>query len=229
MTTGRRNNNRKTMIMVIVVVLLVLLACGCIAAIGISWYWMSSDTDTQALYDSIALTQQARSTNTTPIPPGMTPQSGVSSNETGGSDACLTGVFPGKTTRDEVINLWGTPLGEEQEWTFNTLFYQSPLKGQYNTVYLENQVVSYISIVLSGDSPKSWLEVKAKFGEPAHTAYTTYIQGSRYYGYPTLGIAFIADQRLDYVYIQDCFVPMTLEEYITSRANSLPTEDPFNK
>lgn len=229
MTTAPRNNNRKTVIIIIVVALLALLACACILAIGMGWYLTSSDSETEALNIKIKLTQQAMNQITTPIQPGITPQAGSITQGSSGSDACLTGVFPGKTTRDEVLGLWGTPLSEQQEGNYNTLFYQSPIKGQPNTVYLENQVVTYVSVVRGGGQPESWAEVKAKYGEPEHQAFTTYIQDSRYFGYPAQGLAFVADETLDMAYIQDCFVPLTLDEYLTKWGSNLLTEDPFTQ
>lgn len=147
----------------------------------------------------------------------------------GGDAACLPGIFPGTTTRDEVVALLGDPLAVEPEGGIETLLYASPLRGQFNSIALQNQVVALVSIVLGEDNPQAWSDVKAQYGEPAHTAFSNYLQWSMTYVYPDRGLAFVADEGLDAVFIRDCFVPMSLEDYMNTWGKSLPAEDPFTK
>jgi len=123
--------------------------------------------------------------------------------------------------------LWGDPVATQQEGSYEALKYASPLKGQNNTVYLLNQVVDWVNIVLAEDNPLTWSAVKAQYGEPAYTAYSDYLQGSRNYAFPEQGLNFIADDELDIVFIQECFVPMSLEDYGNAYGIFLPQEDPL--
>lgn len=141
--------------------------------------------------------------------------------------ACLAGIFPGATTRDALVALLGEPLAVEPEGNLETLLYASPLGGQFNSIVIQNQVVGLVSIMVSEDNPLAWSAVKAQYGEPVHTAYSNYLQGSMTYIYPDQGLAFVASQGPDVVFIQECFVPMALEDYMNTWGSSLPAEDPF--
>jgi len=141
--------------------------------------------------------------------------------------ACLAGIFPGTTTRDEVVALLGEPLAVEPEGDLENMLYASPLRAQFNSIVIQNQVVALVSIMVGEDNPLSWSAVKAQYGEPAHTAYSNYLQWSMTYIYPDRGLAFVAAQGPDVVFIQECFVPMTLEDYMNTWGKSLPAENPF--
>lgn len=142
---------------------------------------------------------------------------------------CLAGVIPGQTNRDEVITLWEEPAATQQEGGYEALQYASHLRGQYHTVYLQNQVVEWVSTVLTEDNPLTWSAVKAQYGEPAHTAYSDYLEGSRNLAFPEQGLNFIADPELDIIFIQECFVPLSLEDYMRAYGDFLPKENPFTK
>lgn len=145
------------------------------------------------------------------------------------SDSCLKGIFPGKTTRIEVLTLLGNPLGMKQVGGQETMFYVSAIYGQLNSIVVQNDVVTLVSAVQAEGSIPIWSEVKAQFGEPAHTAYTNYSEGSMIFAFPERGLSFIADETMDVVFIQKCFIPMSLDNYMLAYGNFLPTEDPFNK
>jgi len=145
----------------------------------------------------------------------------------GAQAACLAGIFPGTTTRDEAVALLGEPLGVVPEGDLETLLYASPLPRQYNSIVVQNQVVALVSVVLGEDNPQAWSAVQAQYGEPAHTTYSNYMEGSMTYIYPDQGLAFVAAQESDAVFIRECFVPMTLADYMSTWGSSLPTEDPF--
>lgn len=154
---------------------------------------------------------------------------GPTQQGSGALAACLAGIFPGTTTRDEVVALLGEPLAVEPEGDLETLLYASPLRGQFNSIVLQNQVVALVSIVPGEDNPLAWSAVKAQYGEPAHTAYSNYLQGSMTYIYPDQGLAFVASQESDVVFIRECFVPLPLEDYMNTWGKSLPAENPFTK
>ncbi len=141
--------------------------------------------------------------------------------------ACLPGIIPGTTTRDQLVSLLGEPLAVEPEGAFEDMLYSSPSQGQFNSVYIQDGVVVLVSIVTAGDSPLAWSAVEAQYGEPAHTTYSYYLQSAMTYIYPERGLAFIASQAPDIVYIRQCFAPMALDDYMTTWGQSLPAEDPF--
>ena len=141
--------------------------------------------------------------------------------------ACLAGIFPGTTTRDEVVTLLGEPLAVELEGDLETLLYASPLNAQFNSIVVQNQAVALVSIVLGEETPLAWSAVQAQYGEPTHTAYSNYLQGSMTYIYPDQGLAFVASQASDVVFVRECFIPMPLEDYMNTWGSSLPAEDPY--
>jgi outer membrane protein assembly factor BamE (lipoprotein component of BamABCDE complex) len=147
----------------------------------------------------------------------------------GASAACLAGILPGMTTRDEVVALLGEPLAVEPEGDLEYMLYASPFRGKFNSVVIKNQVVVSVSIMVPEDNPLTWSAVKAQYGEPAHTTFSNYLQWSMTYIYPDRGLTFVASEGGDVVYIQECFVPMALEEYMNTWGKLLPTEDPFTE
>jgi hypothetical protein len=179
----------------------------------------------------------ARNTINRPNPEGQGAPTHVSGQATpistqpgnGRQTACLAGILPGKTTRDEVVALLGEPLAVETEGDLETLLYASPLHAQFNSIVVQNQVVGLVSRLQAQDDPLAWSAVKAQYGEPAHTAYSTYLQGSLTYIYPDQGRAFVASEAQDVVFIQECFVSMALEDYMKTWGSTLPTENPFTR
>ncbi len=155
------------------------------------------------------------------------PQSGDSENNL--PAVCLDGISPGSTGKAEVVALLGDPVAAQQAGGYEALQYTSPLRGQYHTVYLRDQVVEWISIVLAEDSPMTWSMVLVQQGEPAFTAYSAYLQGSRSFAFPERGLNFVADDALDVVYLQECFVPVSLEEYRRAYGDFLLQADPYLK
>ena len=145
----------------------------------------------------------------------------------GAQAACLAGIFPGTTTRDEVVALLGEPLGVEPEGDLETLLYASSLRAHFNSIVIQNQVVALVSMMVGEDNPLAWSAIKAQYGEPAQTTYSNYLQGSMTYIYPDQGLSFVAAQESDVVFIRECFVPMALEDYMNTWGSSLPVEDPY--
>lgn len=140
---------------------------------------------------------------------------------------CITGIIPGKTSRDEVIVIMGDPVGRQQQENYETLLYASPIRGLYNSVYLFNNIVGSISIIPEENNLLPWSVVRAKLGDPAYIGYSNYEQGSRNYAYPELGLNYLAHENLDVVFFQECFVPMSLENYMDAYGKYHPLEDPF--
>ena len=142
---------------------------------------------------------------------------------------CLAGIIPGKSTRGEVVGLLGEPVRNEMSGTAENMYYNSPVKYQYNTVALVDGVVSRVSIIPGTDEMKKWSAVKAQYGEPEHTAYSYYEQNSRTYAFPQKGLVYIADEDLDLVYIKECFAPLLLDHYNLLYGMFLPQENPFTE
>ncbi len=142
---------------------------------------------------------------------------------------CLKGVFPGKTTKDELSTAVGYPLMEQTEGDFEYLRYRTSAYGRINSITLQNGIVVQVSVIQAEEEPLAWSTIKAIYGEPVHTAYSDYIQGSMVYAFPAQGRAYIADENLDTVFIQQCFIPMSLENYMSVYGNLLPREDPFTR
>ena len=161
-----------------------------------------------------------------PQPPESAPETPAGADSQARAD-CLPNVFPGKTTRDEVIALLGQPVGVEQIDYLENLQYASPLKGQFNTLTLQDQVVILESILIDDAQNLSWSAIREQYGEPAHTAYSDYLQGSMTYAYPEQGLAFVADENIDAVFIKECYAPISLEEYLSTFGFPLPEKDPF--
>jgi hypothetical protein len=140
---------------------------------------------------------------------------------------CYQGITPGQTTRADVVALLGDPTRTEQDDANEILLYPSPYPRQYNTIVIQDQIVVIIYVVIGNEDALAFSAIKALYGEPSHIAYTTFLQGSMTYIYPDKGRAFIADENADIVFIKQCFLPMSLEDYMNTWGKDLPTEDPF--
>lgn len=140
---------------------------------------------------------------------------------------CIDGIFPGKSSKQDVISVLGEPLEIGQNGSFDNLIFNSPINGLYNEIVLQNQAVSQVSIILAEGDPLTWSSVKEQYGDPAYTSYSTFLQSSRFYIYPEQGISFTADEEMDIVFIKECFIPMSLDNYLKFYGASLLAEDPF--
>jgi hypothetical protein len=216
--------NHKSATWIGITVILVTLAC------NIPGLSQNSSPDAENQPANPTLESAAQAENQTLEATAETMQPAQSSPSENNNQAnCLAGVIPGETNRAAVITIWGEPDGTQQEGNYEALLYKSHLVGQYHTISLQNQVVEWVSVVLAEDNPLAWSGVKAQYGEPAHTAYSAYLAGSLNFAYPEQGLSFIANPDLDTVFIQECFVPMSLEGYLSAYGDFLPQDDPFTK
>jgi len=158
------------------------------------------------------------STNTT-IPPA--------SGNPAEASQCLDGIQPGSTTRAEALSLLGQPAGTDDSTSSEVLLYASPIKGQYNSLVLQNETVAMLSVVLSENELLQWSAILAEFGQPTKTTFSNYLQDAMTYIYPEQGLAFVADEGMGVVFIQQCFIPMSIADYLKTWGASLPTQDPF--
>ena len=140
---------------------------------------------------------------------------------------CYQGITPGQTTRADVVALLGDPTRTEQDGANEILLYPSPHPRQFNTINVQDQIVVLLDIIMGDEEAMAFSAIKALYGEPGHIAYTNYLQGSMVYIYPDKGRAFIADENADIVFTKQCFLPMSLDDYLNTWGKDLPSEDPF--
>lgn len=142
---------------------------------------------------------------------------------------CFKGIQAGLTTKDQVINLLGQPLGSESTTDYENLLYPSPLNSQFNSLIIQNNLVVRADRIVAANNALKFSEVKKLHGVAPYTAYSAYQHWAKIYLYPTQGLAFVANENLDTVFIQQCFTPMTFEKYQSAWGEELFTKDPFLK
>jgi hypothetical protein len=140
---------------------------------------------------------------------------------------CYQGITPGQTTRADVVALLGDPTRTEQDGANEILLYPSPHPMQFNTIVFQDQIVVLMDVIMGDEDAPAFSEIKVLYGEPGQITYTNYIQGSMVYIYPDKGRAFIADENTDIVFTKQCFLPMSLDDYLNTWGKDLPSEDPF--
>jgi hypothetical protein len=166
-----------------------------------------------------------------PTPTGTPTQNSSSgpTPEAGNEVVCYPGITPGQTTKDQVIALLGDPASTEQEGINEILLYPTSLLRVFNTIIIQNQVVVLVDVVVGEDDAVAFSAIKARYGEPGQITYSSFLQGSMTYIFPDKGLSFVANEDLDIIFDKQCFLPMTLEEYMNTWGKDLPTEDPFIK
>lgn len=141
----------------------------------------------------------------------------------------LKGVIPGKTTRDEVINNLGEPVTSQMEEGMEALEYPSAHELMPNVVLIKDGVVVLTGTALSVADNVTVSGIIAKYGEPDKKTYSLYAQWTLTYIYPNRGLALIVDEAQDIVFFEQCFIPMSVEEYMQTWGKDLPLEDPYIK
>jgi len=142
---------------------------------------------------------------------------------------CMEGIQPGKTTKPEVIELLGAPLDILSGSGFEILYYPSSIKVLLNSITIENDIVSLVSVNMSEAEAPAWSTILTQLGEPDHQTYSFFQQGAMTYIYAQKGLSFVANERIDLVFIQDCFVPSSLDYYMARWGTELPAENPYIK
>jgi hypothetical protein len=140
---------------------------------------------------------------------------------------CQKGITPGQTKKADVLSLLGNPARTEQDGANEILLFLSPYPKQFDTIILQDQTVVFMDVILGEEDALAYSAIKALYGEPKHSTYSTYLQGSLNYIYPDKGRAFIADENADIVFTKQCFISMSLEDYLNTWGKNLPTENPF--
>ena len=140
---------------------------------------------------------------------------------------CYPGIVPGRSTRAEVIGLLGQPVHSEQDGITERLYYPTAAGGQRDIIEILQDQVSYISMGYPEAQMPRLSERQAVLGQPEQTTYSTYMRGTRTYLYPGQGLLLIADPLMDNVFIQECFQPQALNDFLSRYGADLPEEDPY--
>ena len=140
---------------------------------------------------------------------------------------CLAGIIPGETNRDNVIAQMGEPLRSELDGTSETIYYASANPIENNMISLEDSTVVWVSVTAERDDQTDWEAIQSTYGEPEHIAYSYYSQLSHTYAYPSQGLIFVVDDQTNSVLRMDCFVPLSMEDYMQKYGQYLPVENPF--
>ena len=140
---------------------------------------------------------------------------------------CFAGITPGTSTRQDVINQLGEPLKTSvDEQGIENLIYASSLDVLPNSVLIQQDKVVLIGKLVKeeGLQLSAWI---AQYGEPEQMTYSFLAQHTKTYLYPQYGFSVIVSETQDTIIRVQCFVPMTLQEYLDSWGSELPLEDPY--
>jgi hypothetical protein len=152
----------------------------------------------------------------------------MNSAKPSGLITCYKGIVPGQTKRADVLTQLGAPADTIQDGANEYLLFPSSYPKQFNTLTIQNDTVVLVDMLLESDQALKFSELKLQYGPAGHVTYSNYQQGSMTYIYPDKGQAFIASEVLDLVFTKQCFVPMSVEEYMKTWGKDLPTQDPFS-
>lgn len=201
MRTASRNNISKLLLLAILLVALLLSACGTVAP------------------------QQPVASQVTPTTAG---QEQVPQQEPVKADACLPGIIPGQSTRDDVIASLGDPESVEvfDENGDETLTFAAVDQAFPISVLVKNGVVALIGMSVD-EQALSLTEVLATYGEPESTTFSNFMMHAMTYLYPTAGVAFVVLPDSDLVFYQQCVPSTTLDEYMATWGANLPLENPY--
>jgi hypothetical protein len=215
MKTGNPNSRIRTILLCAGVVVATILACRIPVSVD-----RTADEEAAAVADQ-AISDQVVSDPEEAIQP-IEEQPGAEP-----AIRCYEGIIPGVTTRAEVVSLLGQPVATDQEGAGEWLLYSAPISGQNNVILVENDRVTHISLVFAEERIPRLSGIQGTLGQPAHTTYSTYMRGSRTYIYPQQGLVFIGDPLMDVIFIQECFAPQSLAEFMQRHGSSLPQQDPY--
>jgi len=229
MRTAHRKNHDLPLVIAVSVLIFVGLAC------DLPFLNMNPTQTSSANKTPEPVLVETTKSAPTPEPVQANPTKGAptpvqtSTVETKNQASCLKGIIPGTTTKAQVIALLGNPVSSQEDGDVEFLFFSSSSKTRLDSISLQNQVVVLVSALVGQANPLKWSEVKAQYGKPAKIGYSDYSEGSMAHIYPDRGVAFIADEAVDQVFIRECFVPMSLEKYMNSWGKYLPIDDPYTQ
>lgn len=212
MKTGLRRNVRSTLAVFPVALMMAILACN-----------FPTTSATKPAQDS-----SSSQVSPTLVSPTLKPPTAATATPLAGP-VCYEGIVLGVTTKDQAISLLGKPIAIETIDDYEDLLYPSALSSQFDSILLQNQIVVRVDKVLGKDEALKFSAVKSQYGKTDYTAYSNYQHWTKTYIYPEKGLAFTADENLDVVFLKQCFVPMTIDKYMSLWGSDLPMQDPFTK
>jgi len=139
---------------------------------------------------------------------------------------CNPLVTPGVTTRSELIGLLGEPMAVTTSMEGETLTVPSAVEEIPDTYIISEGVVTVISQLTRNDQV-TVDSLRIAYGEPELITYSYFSQGTATYLYPSNGFTAIVEPQQGFVFFLECFVPESLESYMSGRGNSLPQENPY--
>ncbi|MCB2209866.1 hypothetical protein KQH62_03125 [bacterium] len=173
-----------------------------------------------------APTQKAELINEQPSEEQVPPEQDQEENQMNDS-ACISGILPGISSSDDVINQFGEPTSRfAEEENTETFEYPSSLESIPNSFVIQNDTVILIGRSLE-ENELSLADLVSRYGEPEQSVYSYFMQGSMTYLYPQTGLAAVVNEGDDSVLWMQCFIPMTLQDYLNSWGSELPMDDPF--
>ncbi len=135
---------------------------------------------------------------------------------------------PGISTKKEVVDVLGPPLGEKQTQLGDTLLYQSDNEVFPHTIVFDsNEKVSSIFVQVATDEEMKFSEWIKKYGQPEKEMYNSYSLLSKTYIFSQEGIAVVANKEADLIYAIHYFKPTPLQNYLSSWGDFLSEENPY--
>jgi hypothetical protein len=142
---------------------------------------------------------------------------------------CMDGIQPGKASRAEAIKLLGEPQNTSQDSGLEILAYATSNPSQFNTLAIQNDIVTQVNEFVDTNSGPAWSAIQQQVGEPEKTTYSYYLDSTMTYIYASQGLAYVADNNMDLVFIKSCFTPMSIDDYMRTLGSALPLENPYIK
>lgn len=142
------------------------------------------------------------------------------------SSACIDGITPGKSTKQDVLNKWGEPASASiDEDGIENMIYDIGSVVFSNKVSVVEDTVVWIDNYKNQDLKLS--DLVSRYGQPEKTAFSFFAQTARTYLYPQQGFIATVSEESDAVILLHCFIPMSLDEYLSGMGGELPEENPF--
>lgn len=152
-------------------------------------------------------------------------------NHTRAISLCYPEIVVGITTNDEVINLLGSPVRQfhDDSYDMDVWLYPSDNGLIPNAVFLQNDLVQYLSGKFGEEHELTLTSLVEKLGEPSQKMYSNYAEGTMMYIYPDLGAGYLVNEKNQGVLFEYLFVPMMMDEYLRLWGKDLSLEDPYTR
>ena len=142
-------------------------------------------------------------------------------------DISFKSLIPGKSTKNEIVEILGTPKKESVSGNNNTLLeYDSDSAVYNNQITLSGDVVDIIKEVVTLKNPKYAQDIKKVRGDPKYFLYgSDSYAGFNLYIYPEDGIAYLGNPHtgllLEIWYFPSTTFDLFKEKYATDYSETL--------